>query len=169
MGTSCPISVPAPVPTPVSISGVTSTRRAYACAAVIHDHDDNCNYDHYDRHHYQYQCTTGGVTVSVNYRLGNVAAVWEEYQKFEQERQKAGKKSLGISRKYQKQLNNKKRVVEEVEYQAEQFRAADDSLNRQDVIQRAISELDVLFKVHSWTVNQLINYCRDQKAAREAA
>lgn len=113
--------------------------------------------------------TTGGVTVSVNYRLGNVAAIWEEYQKFEQERQKAGKKSLGISRKYQKQLNNKKRVVEEVEYQAEQFRAADDSLNRQDSIQRAISELDVMFKVHSWTVNQLINYCRDQKAARGEA
>ncbi|OAQ25245.1 hypothetical protein K457DRAFT_23336 [Linnemannia elongata AG-77] len=51
--------------------------------------------------------TTGGVTVSVNYRLGNVAAIWEEYQKFEQGRQKAGKRSLGISRKYQKQLNNK--------------------------------------------------------------
>ncbi|KAH7042908.1 hypothetical protein BKA57DRAFT_440931 [Linnemannia elongata] len=46
--------------------------------------------------------TTGGVTGSVNYRLGNVAAIWEEYQKFEQGRQKAGKRSLGISRKYQK-------------------------------------------------------------------
>ncbi|KAI8598601.1 hypothetical protein EDD21DRAFT_382037 [Dissophora ornata] len=57
--------------------------------------------------------TTGGVTI--NYKLGNVAAIWEEHQKFEQERQKAGKKSLGIPRKHQKQLNNKRQVVEEVE------------------------------------------------------
>ena len=98
-----------------------------------------------------------------------MAAIWEEYQKFEQERQKAGKKSLGISRKHQKQLNNKKRVVEEVEYLADQIRAKDDSLNQQDAIQKAISELDVMFKAHSWTVNQLINHCRDQKAAREGA
>ncbi|KAF9536500.1 hypothetical protein EC957_010653, partial [Mortierella hygrophila] len=89
---------------------------------------------------------TTGVTVSVNYRLGNVAAIWEEYQKFEQERQKAGKKSMGISRKHQKQLNNKKRVVEEVEYLAGQIRATDEGLNQQDAIQKAMSELDAMFK-----------------------
>ncbi|KAF8945181.1 hypothetical protein BGZ47_003142 [Haplosporangium gracile] len=111
--------------------------------------------------------TTDGVTVSVNYKLGNVAAIYEEHQKFEQERQKAGKKSLGISRKLQKQLNNKKRVVEEVEYLADQIRATNDSLNQQDAIQKAMLELDTMLKVHSWTINQFINYCRDQKAVRE--
>ncbi|KAG9066515.1 hypothetical protein KI688_001743 [Linnemannia hyalina] len=109
--------------------------------------------------------TTGGVTV--NYRLGSVAAIWEGYQEFEQERQKSGKKSLGISRKHQKQLNNKRRVIEEVEYRAGQIRANDLSMGQEDSIQRSMLELDTLFKKRSWTVNQLINYCRDQKAERE--
>ncbi|GJJ71712.1 hypothetical protein EMPS_04069 [Entomortierella parvispora] len=108
--------------------------------------------------------TTGGVTV--NYRLGSVAAIWEEYQGFEQERQKAGKRSLGISRKHQKQLNNKRRIIEEVEYLASQNRAKDGGRSQEDALQDAMMELEALFKKHSWTVNQLINYCRDQKAAR---
>lgn len=116
--------------------------------------------------------TTTSLTIegpTVNYRLGNVAAIWEEYQNFEQERQKAGKKSLGLSRKLQKQLNNKRRVIEEVEYMAQQIKAKDVSIGQEDAFQKAISTLDEKLKVHSWTVNQLINYCRAQKAAREEA
>ncbi|KAF9119987.1 hypothetical protein BG015_006187, partial [Linnemannia schmuckeri] len=79
--------------------------------------------------------TTGGVTV--NYRLGSVAALWEEYQEFERERERSRTISLGISRKHQKQLNNKKRVIEEVKHLAAQNRANDASLSQEDAIQRA--------------------------------
>ncbi|KAF9924945.1 hypothetical protein FBU30_005219 [Linnemannia zychae] len=109
---------------------------------------------------------TDGTVVPVNYRLGNVVAIWEEYQVFEQERQKeqkTGKNSLGILRKHQKQLNNKKGVIEEIEYRVNQIIEGDDSINRQNAIQRAIAELNTLFKLHLWTVNQLVNYYRDQK------
>ena len=43
----------------------------------------------------------------------------------------------------------------------------DGNVSREDSVQMAISTLDEKFKIHSWTVNQLINYCRDQKAGRE--
>jgi hypothetical protein len=113
--------------------------------------------------------TTTSLTIdglTVNYRLGNVPAIWDEYKNFERKRQKVGLKALGLSRAHEKQLNNKRRVIEEIEYLAQQIREKDSRIGQEDARQLAMSELDKKFIEHSWTVNQLINYCRDQKATR---
>ncbi|KAI9240554.1 MAG: hypothetical protein BYD32DRAFT_458729 [Podila humilis] len=104
--------------------------------------------------------------LTVNYRLGSVPAIWDEVKNFERERQKVGLKALGLSRAHEKQLNNKRRVVEEIEYLMQQIREKDSGIGQEDARQLAMSELDKKFLEHSWTVNQLINHCRVQKAAR---
>lgn len=63
-------------------------------------------------------------------------------------------------------VDNKRRIIEEVEYLAQPIQEKDVGVGQESALKMALSELDGKFKMHGWTVDQLIHHCRNQKAAR---
>ncbi|KAG9319232.1 hypothetical protein KVV02_004385 [Mortierella alpina] len=108
--------------------------------------------------------------LKVNYRLQDVADICAEVQKYDQEIQKAGKKKVPtLERKHQKQVSNKRHVLKQVEHLAAKLREEDVSLGEEDAFHKAISRLNMMKQTSAWSVNQLIDYCRVEKATRDKA
>ncbi|KAG0204522.1 hypothetical protein BGX28_003570 [Mortierella sp. GBA30] len=97
-----------------------------------------------------------------------VDEICADHQAFTDERKKVGKKKeMGLSHAQEKQINNKKRVIEEVQYLADQINAKDASLSQEEADKMAMAHLDKIRIEQNLSVNALVKYCRDKRDARE--
>ncbi|ORZ26734.1 hypothetical protein BCR41DRAFT_204776 [Lobosporangium transversale] len=110
---------------------------------------------------------------NVSYDLKTATDVWNEQQEFERIKTKdrqQNKKSLFLQANCYKQLNNRKRVAEEVHYRIdralEEASEKGTALSRDTALQYVLSDLDQIMSANRWSVNQLVNYCRDQAGKR---
>ncbi|KAF8923236.1 hypothetical protein BGZ58_003213 [Dissophora ornata] len=67
-----------------------------------------------------------------------------------------------------KQLNNRKRIVEEVEFLVTQeLEESQGCQSRELALTNAMERLDGVRVQHKWSINQLVKYCRQQSEGRK--
>jgi len=94
--------------------------------------------------------------------------IWDEYQsfaKFQEEYERRKGRRPKLAEKNRKALNNRLRIVEEIEFRAKQAQTRDSSLSLDAAIEGAMKSLDDM----RMSCNMLHKYCQEEALKRAKA